>query len=167
MILSRCKSLESVVEHGSTAPGLLALILLRQDGYPCIFYGPTITAHTTNDKGQATAANTKFWLDSQPLASSTSSCLYAGNYATVDQVDYFDTPGHHSAGRRSGTRTTPAAWQVVLSSGDDGRKMDEVASPTAFFIDDHEHIQIASPLTRRRGNSSCKELRCQSGAEEN
>lgn len=129
------QSLESVVE-GWFKPLAYALILLRRDGYPCIFYADYYGAHykdTGNDEGEY-----EIWLDSHQWL--IDKFLDARRtYAYGNQYDYFDH-ANTIGWTRLGDAEHPGGMAVVLSNGDDGSKWMEVGKPNAPYIDLTEHI---------------------------
>ena len=134
------QSLESVVEPWFK-PLAYALILLRRDGYPCIFYADYYGAHYTdsgNDGGEY-----EIWLDSHRWL--IDKFLSARRtYAFGDQYDYFDHP--NTVGwTRLGTEEFPGGMAVLLSNGDNGHKWMEVGQPNKTYKDATEHI--SEPIT--------------------
>ncbi len=129
------QALESVVE-GWFKPLAYALILLRRDGYPCIFYGDYYGAHykdTGNDGGEY-----EIWLDSHQWI--IDKFLFARqNYAYGDQYDYFDHP-NTIGWTRLGDAEHPGGMAVVLTNGAEGSKWMEVGQPNCTYIDITEHI---------------------------
>lgn len=129
------QSLESVVEPWFK-PLAYALILLRQDGYPCIFYADYYGAHYTdtgNDGGEY-----EIWLDSHQWL--IDKFLYARRtYAFGNQYDYFDH-ANTIGWTRLGDDQHPGGMAVVLSNGDNGHKWMEVGQPHQVYIDITEHI---------------------------
>jgi alpha-amylase len=129
------QSLESVVEPWFK-PLAYALILLRQDGYPCIFYADYYGAHyedTGNDGGEY-----EIWLDSHKWL--IDKFLYVRRtYAFGDQYDYFDHPST-IGWTRLGTEENPGGMAVVLTNGDNGRKWMAVGQPNRTYYDITEHI---------------------------
>ncbi|PSN13576.1 alpha-amylase [filamentous cyanobacterium CCT1] len=149
------QSLESVVEPWFK-PLAYALILLRQDGYPCIFYADYYGAHykdTGNDGGEY-----EIWLDSHKWL--IDKFLYArSTYAFGDQYDYFDHP--NTVGwTRLGSEENPGGMAVVLTNGDDGRKWMEVGQPNCTYYDITEHV--SEPVTTN--DEGWAEFSCQAGS---
>ncbi|MCT0202808.1 alpha-amylase [Synechococcus sp. CS-603] len=146
------QSLESVVEPWFK-PLAYALILLRQDGYPCIFYADYYGAHY-KDKG-SDGGEYEIWLDSHRWLIDKF-LLVRSNYAYGDQVDYFDHPST-IGWTRSGDKDNPGGMAVLLSSGDDGRKWMEVGKPNSVFHDITEHISDSVTTNDEGwGEFSCK-----------
>ncbi len=132
------QSLESVVEPWFK-PLAYALMLLRREGYPCIFYGDYYGAHYT-DKG-SDGNDCEVWLDSHQYL--LDKYLHARQtYCYGEQYDYFDHP-NTLGWTRLGTEENPGGMAVVLSNGDDGSKFMEVGNPNTTYIDLTEHIDEA------------------------
>ncbi|MEM8546413.1 MAG: alpha-amylase [Cyanobacteria bacterium P01_H01_bin.119] len=149
------QALESVVE-GWFKPLAYALILLRRDGYPCIFYADYYGAHYT-DKGKD-GKEYEIWLDKHQwiidrfLAARRS-------YAYGDQYDYFDQS--NSVGwTRLGSDEHPGGMAVLLSNGDGAAKWMEVGQANRTYIDITEHIQ--EPVTTNE--KGWGEFRCNGGS---
>jgi alpha-amylase len=134
------QSLESVVEPWFK-PIAYALILLRREGYPCIFYADYYGAHykdTGNDGEEH-----EVWMDSHQFL--IDKMLYARQtYAYGEQYDYFDH-ANCIGWTRLGTEENPGGMAVVLSNGDAGTKSMEVGQPNRTYIDITEHID--EPVT--------------------
>lgn len=129
------QSLESVVESWFK-PLAYALILLRNEGYPCIFYADYYGAHykdVGNDGNEC-----EIWLESHREI--LDHMLFARQtYGYGDQYDYFD----HSntiGWMRLGDAEHPGGMAVVLSNGDEGTKTMEVGQPNTLYIDLTGHI---------------------------
>lgn len=129
------QSLESVVEPWFK-PLAYALILLRRDGYPCIFYADYFGAHY-KDSG-SDGNEYEIWLDSHRWL--IDKFLYVRRtYAYGDQYDYFDHP--NTVGwSRLGNEDYPGGVAVVLTNGGDGKKWMEVGQSNCTYIDITEHI---------------------------
>ncbi|MDJ0677991.1 MAG: alpha-amylase [Calothrix sp. MO_167.B42] len=129
------QALESVVESWFK-PLAYALILLRCDGYPCIFYADYYGAHykdTGNDGGEY-----EIWLDSHQWI--IDKFLFVRqNYAYGEQYDYFDH-ANTIGWTRLGNEEHPGGMAVVLSNGAEGTKWMEVGQPNLTYIDITEHI---------------------------
>ena len=124
------QALESYVEPWFK-PLAYAIILLRREGYPCVFYGDYYGAHYV-DKG--TDGNEyEIWLPSHRVL--IDKFLFARqNFAYGEQYDYldhFNTIGW----TRLGDEEHPKAMAVLMSDGPEGSKMMEVKKPNATFID--------------------------------
>lgn len=129
------QSLESVVEAWFK-PLAYALILLRSEGYPCIFYADYYGAHykdTGNDGSEY-----EIWLDSHREI--LDKMLFARQtYAYGDQYDYFDH-ANTLGWTRLGDEEHPGGMAVVLSNGDAGTKTMEVGQPNCTYVDITGHI---------------------------
>lgn len=129
------QALESVVEAWFK-PLAYAIILLRQEGYPCIFYADYYGAEY-EDKGKDKKTY-KIVLPSHRWL--IDKFLYARNhYAYGLQYDYFDH-WNTIGWTRLGDENHPNAMAVIMSDGPDGYKWMEVGKPNARFIDLTEHI---------------------------
>lgn len=149
------QSLESVVE-GWFKPLAYALILLRQDGYPCIFYADYYGAHykDTGRDGQ----EYEIFIDSHQWM--IDKFLYARQeYAFGDQYDYFDHP-NTLGWTRLGNEEHSGGMAVVLSNGEAGTKWMQVGQLNQTYIDLTEHIKDAI-VTNDQGWA---EFRCQAGS---
>jgi len=149
------QSLESIVEAWFK-PLAYALILLRQEGYPCIFYGDYYGAHY---KDRANDGNEyEIWLDCHQFL--LDKFLFARKtYGYGQQYDYFDH--QNTIGwTRLGDDEHPGGMAVVLSNGGDGTKWMEVGQPHRTYIDITEHIH-ESIITNDDGWA---EFRCNGGS---
>jgi alpha-amylase len=149
------QSLESIVESWFK-PIAYALILLRREGYPCIFYGDYYGAHYKDygkdgNEYEIWLDNHQFLLDKFLLARQT--------YAYGDQYDYFDH-ANTIGWTRLGDDEHPGGMAVVLSNGEDGSKSMEVRHPGATYIDITEHI--SEPVIV--GDDGWGEFRCNGGS---
>jgi len=124
------QALESVVEPWFK-PLAYAIILLRQEGYPCIFYADYYGAEY-EDKGRD--GNTyKIVLPSHKAF--IDQCLYARkNFGYGPQYDYFDHPDI-IGWTRLGDKQHPKAMAVILSDSQEGIKPMEVGKPNTKFYD--------------------------------
>ncbi|MGB3767291.1 MAG: alpha-amylase [Phormidesmis sp.] len=134
------QSLESVVEPWFK-PLAYALILLRRDGYPCVFYADYYGAHyiDTGDDGEAHEIflNCHKWLLDKFLD-------VRRRYGYGEQQDYFDhmnTVGW----TRLGTEEHPGGMAVVMSNGEAGTKWMHVGQPNCVYVDATEHV--SEPVT--------------------
>ncbi len=129
------QSLESVVESWFK-PLAYALILLRRDGYPCVFYGDYYGAHY-KDAGKDGNEH-EIWMDSHRFL--IDKFLAARKtYGFGEQYDYFDH-ANTIGWTRLGDAEHLGGMAVVLSNGDDGIKHMEVKQPNRSYIDITEHI---------------------------
>ncbi|MCW6038721.1 alpha-amylase [Spirulina subsalsa FACHB-351] len=128
--------LESPVEDWFK-PLAYAIILLRREGYPCIFYADYYGAKYA-DKGRDGREYTITLVAHRWLIDKF---LYARHhYAYGEQYDYFDH--YNTIGwTRLGDATHPKAMAVIMTDGAPGWKWMEVGKPNAKFIDLTEHIQ--------------------------
>ena len=145
------QSLESVVEAWFK-PLAYALILLRRDGYPCIFHADYYGANY-QDTGKD-GNEYEIWLDSHQWLIDKFLDVRR-TYCYGDQYDYFDH-GNTIGWTRLGTEEHPGGIAVVLSNGDEGCKSMEVGQPNHTYVDITEHI--SEPVTTNDegwGNFSC------------
>ncbi|MDX2231657.1 MAG: alpha-amylase [Leptolyngbyaceae cyanobacterium bins.349] len=144
-------TLESVVEPWFK-PLAYALILLRREGYPCIFHGDYYGGHYwgTGQDGKTH----EVWLDSHRWL--LDKFLYARkHYAHGDQYDYFTHPDC-IGWTRLGSAEFPGAMAVIMSDGPGGSKWMEVGKPNTTFYDLTEHV--AEPVYTNEfgwGDFSC------------
>lgn len=129
-------------------PLAYALILLRREGYPCIFY-PDYYGHAPGEEGELTSHKVLLdvFLDAR--------CRF--NYG--DQHDYFDHPSC-VAWLRTGDEEHPGAMVVVVSNGGPGTKRVETMRPKAVFRDltGHDDQPIETDL------AGAAEFRCPGGS---
>lgn len=144
------QALESLVESWFK-PLAYAIILLRQQGYPCVFYADYYGAHY-NDRGYEIWMDCHRWLIDK--------FLYARQqYVYGPQYDYFDhwnTVGWTCLGDEA----HPEAMAVLMSDGCEGSKLMEVGKPNTKFIDLTEHVK-APVYTNEAGWG---EFRCNAGS---
>ncbi|MGL5080600.1 MAG: alpha-amylase [Microcoleaceae cyanobacterium] len=118
-------------------PLAYAIILLRAEGYPCVFYpdyyGADYTDYGRDSNRYSIHLPSHRWIIDK--------FLYARrNYAYGLQYDYFDH--FNTIGwTRLGDADHPQAMAVILSDGPAGFKWMEVNRPNTKFIDLTEHIQ--------------------------
>jgi alpha-amylase len=130
------QALESIVEAWFK-PLAYAMILLRAQGYPCIFYADYYGAHY-KDRGRD-GNEYEIWMDSHRwmidrLLFARQNFAYGPQY---DYIDHFNTIGW----TRLGSEEHPHAMAVILSDGAAGAKWMEVGKPNTQFYDITEHIQ--------------------------
>ncbi|WP_017300632.1 alpha-amylase [Nodosilinea nodulosa] len=149
------QALESVVEAWFK-PLAYALILLREEGYPCIFYCDYYGAHYV-DKGRD-GHEYEIWLDSHREILDR---LLIGrkHFAYGPQYDYFDHP-NVVGWTRLGSDSHPRAMAVLLSNGAEGTKWMEVGKPNTTFYDLTGHI----PQTITTNEDGWAEFRCNGGS---
>jgi alpha-amylase len=124
------QSLESVVENWFK-PLAYALILLREAGYPCIFYGDYYGG-SYKDRGRD---GNEYEIVLQSHRPTIDRLLQARReFAYGIQYDYFDHP--NTVGwTRLGTPEHPASMAVVMGNGNAGTKWMEVGKPNTLYID--------------------------------
>lgn len=129
------QSLESVVESWFK-PLAYALILLRLDGYPCVFYADYYGAHY-QDKGRDNNDH-EIWLTDHSFL--INKFLWARKaYGFGERHDYFDHP-NTIGWIQLGDRHHPGAMAVVLTNGAAGNKWMNTFRPNATFFDFTGHI---------------------------
>jgi len=129
------QSLESVVEAWFK-PLAYALILLRKDGYPCIFAADYYGAHY---KGRGKDGNEyEIWMDSHQWLIDHF-LIVRKKYAYGDQYDYLDHP-NCIGWTRTGNEVNPHGMAVIISTGDEGVKHMETGSPDKVYFDVTSHI---------------------------
>jgi alpha-amylase len=129
------QALESPVE-GWFKPLAYALILLRREGYPCIFYADYYGANY-KDKGKDGNEH-EIFIDSQKFL--LDKFLHARQcYAYGDQYDYFDH-ANCIGWTRQGDDEHQGGIAVLLSNGDTGTKRMQ-AKPNQTYMDCTEHVK--------------------------
>jgi alpha-amylase len=146
-----CQSLESTVEPWFK-PLAYALILLRREGYPCVFYADYYGAEYSDSKcrgGETVTLYSHRWMIDKFLQARR-------EYGYGDQQDYFDNP-NIIGWTRLGDEEHTSAMAVLMSNGDDGSKWMNVFRPNTTFSDLTEHIK-EKVLTNADGwgNFLCK-----------
>ena len=149
------QSLESVVEAWFK-PLAYALILLREGGYPCIFYADYYGAHY-KDAGKDGEEH-EIWIDSHQWIIDKF-LLARQTYAYGAQYDYFDH-ANTIGWTRLGDKEHPGGMAVILSNGEEGTKSMEVGQPNRTYIDITE--QIDEPVVTN--DDGWGEFRCQAGS---
>ncbi len=129
------QALESVVEPWFK-PLAYALILLRRDGYPCVFHADYFGAEysdagTDGDTYDIQLAPHRFLVDRFLRARQ--------DHAWGEQHDYFDEP-HCIGWVRSGTVERPGGLVVVMSNAGDAVKRMQVSVPHARYRDMTGHV---------------------------
>jgi alpha-amylase len=146
-----CQSLESWVEPWFK-PIAYALVLLRRDGYPCVFYGDYYDQPRYLDRGrEVTLYSHRFLIDVFLRA--------RRDYGFGEQHDYFDRP-NTIGWFRTGDAAHPGAMAVVLANGSAGTKWMNTFRPGATFADATRHI--AGTITAEP--SGWAEFRCNGGS---
>ncbi|MBN2891774.1 MAG: alpha-amylase [Bacteroidales bacterium] len=110
------QALEAPVEDWFK-PLAYAFILLRQQGYPCVFY-PDIYGAEYTDKGKD---GNDYIIILNPVKDLPKLLEARKNYAYGKQIDYFDFPTC-VGWTRLGNEENPNAMAVVISTGDEGYK---------------------------------------------
>jgi alpha-amylase len=137
--------MESVVEPWFK-PHAYALILLRREGYPCVFYGDYYGGHYwgkgLDGKVHEVWLNEHRWLLDR--------FLHARHQAAHGaQYDYFDHP-ECIGWTRLGTDQSPRSLAVIMSDATPGSKWMEVGKPCTWFYDVTEHV-LEPILTNESG----------------
>jgi alpha-amylase len=149
------QALESVVEPWFK-PLAYATILLREEGYPCLFY-PDYYGAEYADKGRdgqvhgVTLPSHRFLIDKFLQA--------RRHHAWGPQYDYVDHP-NVVGWTRLGDAQHPKAMAVLMSDGPEGTKWMEVGKPNTRFTDSTGHITEAV-VTNEHGWG---EFRCRGGS---
>jgi alpha-amylase len=148
------QSLESVVEAWFI-PLAYAMILLRKDGYPCVFAADYYGAHY-KDRGKdgneyEITMDSHQWLIDRFL-------FVRKEYAHCDQYDYFDHPDC-IGWTRTGKEEQPG-MAVIISNGDEGIKHMETGSPDTTYVDITKHIED----TVTTNKDGWGEFRCLAGS---
>jgi len=118
------QSLQSWVEDWFK-PLAYALILLRKDGYPCLFYGDYF-GNPGNAEGRNKLTSHRKLIDDFLQA--------RAKHTHGEQTDYFDHP-NCIAWIWSGMKEYPGALAVVMSNGDAGWKKMKTNYPNQTFRD--------------------------------
>ena len=110
--------------EGWFKPHAYALILLRREGYPCIFHADYYGAHY-KDRGND-GEEYEIWLESHKWL--IDKFLWVRqNCAYGEQYDYFDHP-NTIGWTRLGDEEHPGGVAVVLTNGEEGFKRMEVGT---------------------------------------
>ena len=125
------QALESVVEPWFK-PLAYALILLRQEGYPCVFHADYYGANYSDRGYDIYMPSHRFLIDK--FLDARRQYAYGPQY---DYFDHFNTVGW----TRLGDAEHPKAMAVLMSDGPFGAKWMEVGKPNIKLIDITEHIQ--------------------------
>lgn len=139
------QALESVVEAWFK-PLAYALILLRREGYPCLFhadyYGAEYQDYGKDGKLHQIVLPSHRFLLYRFLSARRS-------HAYGPQYDYFNHPST-IGWTRLGDAEHPGGMAVLISNGDDGRTWMEVGQPETAYCDVTGHIGEAV-ITNRDG----------------
>ena len=149
------QALESVVEPWFK-PLAYALLLLRREGYPCVFYADYYGAEY-EDQGKdgnryKVVMPSHRWLIDKFLHARK-------HYAWGPQVDYLDH-WNRVGWVRLGDEQHPKAMAVLMSDGQDGSKWMETGRANARFVDLTEHVK--EPVTTN--DAGWGEFRCGGGS---
>ncbi|MBD2249954.1 alpha-amylase [Nostoc parmelioides] len=132
------QALESVVEPWFK-PLAYAIILLRQEGYPCVFHADYYGAEY-EDWGKDGNRYNIFMPSHRWMIDKL---LYARkHYAYGPQYNYLDH-WNTIGWTRLGDADHPQGMAVIMSDGSEGSKWMEVGKPNTKFIDLTEHIKEA------------------------
>ncbi|MDB5296274.1 MAG: amyA, partial [Phycisphaerales bacterium] len=124
------QGLESWVEPWFK-PLAYALILLRREGYPCVFFGDYYDQPTYLEKGREVVLYSHRFLIDRFLRARR-------DFGFGDQHDYFDHP--NTVGWvRTGDAAHPGAMAVVLTNGSAGTKWMNAFRPAVTFRDATGH----------------------------
>jgi alpha-amylase len=128
-----CQALESPVEPWFK-PLAYALILLRSEGYPCVFYPDYYGAEYPNCRGGYPVVfySHKFLIDKFLEARK--------QFAYGPQYTYFDHP-NCIGWTRLGDGQSPRSMAVIMSNGNAGYKWMEVGKRKATYLDLTGHIK--------------------------
>jgi alpha-amylase len=149
------QALESVVEAWFK-PMAYALILLRRDGYPCVFAADYYGA---NYKGIGRDGNEyEIWMDSHQWLIDRFLSVRK-NHAHGDQYDYFNHPNCVGC-TRVGNEKDQRGMAVIMSNGDNGFKYMETGSPNTTYTDITEQIKE----TVSTNNDGWGEFHCNAGS---
>jgi alpha-amylase len=146
-----CQSLESWVEPWFK-PHAYASILLRRDGYPCVFAGDYEAASSYSDKGRDVTLHSHRFLIDRFLDARR-------RYGFGDQHDYLDHP-NTIGWLRTGDAQHPGVMAVVLGNGGEGRKWMNTFRPGGRFRDATGHIGDAIVAN----GDGWAEFRCPAGS---
>ena len=130
------QSLESTVEPWFK-PLAYALILLRREGYPCIFYPDYYGAECEGvgrdgQRRRVVMPSHRFLIDAFLRA--------RGQCGHGPQYDYFDHE-NRVGWTRLGDEEHPQAMAVLMSGGPEGAKWMDVGKPDARFEDLTRHVR--------------------------
>jgi alpha-amylase len=149
------QALESSVDSWFK-PLAYAIILLRGEGYPCVFYADYYGA-SYEDKGRD---GNSYKIEMPSHRWMIDKFLYARqNFAYGPQYDYFDH-WNTIGWTRLGNTEHPKAMAVILSDGPEGSKWMEVGKSNTRFVDLTE--QIPTPVLTN--DDGWGEFRCKGGS---
>jgi alpha-amylase len=137
-------------------PLAYAILLLRAEGYPCVFYPDYYGASYDDRARDGSQVHVEMpshrWLIDRFLRARR-------EYAWGPQYDYFDH-WNRVGWTRLGDDRHPKAMAVLLSDGPEGTKWMEVGKPNSRFTDLTEHVR-EPVLTNEHGWG---EFRCNGGS---
>jgi len=149
------QALESVVEEWFK-PHAYALILLRREGYPCVFYADYYGA-IYEDVGRD---GNSHYIEIQCHRKTIDDLIKIRNsHSYGDQYDYFDH-ANTIGWTRLGTEEHPGGLAVVLSNGDAGTKRMETALKNHEFYDALGNIED----TIQTDETGWADFRCNAGS---
>jgi alpha-amylase len=129
------RSLERVVESWFV-PLAYAVILLREQGYPCVFHADMYGAHYW-DRGRDGSGSHEIWMDNHGWIISKL-LEVRRDHAHGAQHDYFDD--RHVVGWTRAGAAGSKAIAVIMSNAAGGRKHMYVGKPGATFKDHLGHV---------------------------
>ena len=134
-------------------PLAYALILLRAEGYPCIFYpdyyGAEYSDYGTDGTLQTVRLTSHRYLIDRML-------LARKHFAYGEQIDYFNDQ-NIIGWTRLGTELHPHGVAVVLSDGPGGEKCMQTGKPDTRFVDLTQHCEgIVSTNAEGWGRFPCQ-----------
>ena len=136
-------------------PLAYAIILLRQEGYPCIFH-PDYYGAEYEDKGKD---GNSYHISMPPHRFLIDKFLHARQYyAYGSQCDYFDHP-NTIGWTRFGDEEHPGGMAVLMSNGGDGWKWMETGRRDTIYSDITNHIM--TPVVTN--NDGWGEFMCRGG----
>jgi alpha-amylase len=151
---------ESVVEAWFK-PLAYAFILLRQEGYPCVFYADYYGAHYSDRKASDKKANgeeQEIWMPSHRWL--LDKFLWARRHCAFgDQYDYLDHP-NLIGWTRLGDARHPKGLAVLMSNGEGGSKWMDCGKAQTQYRDITQHV-TAPIWTNEHGWG---EFHCQGGS---
>ena len=137
-------------------PLAYSIILLRRDGYPCIFsadyYGAKYKDFGKDGEEYEIDMPSHRWIIDKFIEARK-------KYAYGDQYDYFDHP-NCVGWTHQGDEDHKGGVAVLLSNGDDGIKNMQTPSPNTRYIDITEHI--TEPV--ETNDEGWGEFRCPAGS---
>jgi alpha-amylase len=149
------QALESTVESWFK-PLAYATILLRREGYPCVFhadyYGAEYEDVGRDGNRYRIVMPSHRWLIDKFL-------LARKHYAWGEQIDYIDH-WNRVGWVRLGDEVHPKAMAVLMSDGQEGAKWMEVRRPNAHFVDLTGHVK--EPVVANEAGWA--EFRCNGGS---